>query len=90
MSHTLWIATRKGAFALRSDAARRSWKLSGPQFLGHIVHHIVQDPRDPKVVLMAAKTGHLGPTMYRSTERGRRRWASSNSACARDQFALLR
>ena len=72
MSHTLWIATRKGAFALRSDAARRSWKLSGPQFLGHIVHHIVQDPRDPKVVLMAAKTGHLGPTMYRSTDRGRK------------------
>ena len=74
MSHTLWIATRKGAFALRGDAARRSWKLSGPQFLGHIVHHIVQDPRDPKVVLMAAKTGHLGPTMYRSTDRGRK-WA---------------
>ncbi len=72
MSHTLWIATRKGAFALRSDAARRNWTLSGPQFLGHIVHHIVQDPRDPGVVLMAAKTGHLGPTMYRSTDRGRK------------------
>src|SRR5262245_52902300 len=71
MPNTLWIATRKGAFSLRSDAARRTWKLNGPQLLGHIVHHIVQDPRDPKVVLLAAKTGHLGPTMYRSTDRGK-------------------
>ena len=72
MPHTLWIATRKGAFMLRGDASRRTWKLSGPQFLGHVLHHIVQDPRDPKVVLMAAKTGHLGPTMYRSTDRGKK------------------
>ena len=72
MSHTLWIATRKGAFTLKGDAGRRKWNLSGPQFLGHVLHHIVQDPRDPKVVLMAAKTGHLGPTMFRSTDRGRK------------------
>lgn len=71
MPGTLWIGTRKGAFALRPDARRRVWRLSGPQFLGHIIHHIVQDPREPKLLLMAAKTGHLGPTVYRSTNRGR-------------------
>ena len=71
MTHTLWLGTRKGLFALRSDAARRRWKLAGPQFLGHIIHHVVQDPRDPRVLLMAAKTGHLGPTVYRSADRGR-------------------
>lgn len=71
MGNTLWVGTRKGAFSLRSDARRRSWKLAGPQFLGHIIHHIVQDPREPKVLLMAAKTGHLGPTVFRSTDRGR-------------------
>lgn len=71
MASTLWIGTRKGAFALRPDARRRGWRLSGPQFLGHIIHHIVQDPREPRVLLMAAKTGHLGPTVYRSTDRGR-------------------
>jgi hypothetical protein len=69
---TLWIGTRKGAFALRSDERRRSWNLSSPQFLGHTIHHIVQDPRDPKSLLMAAKTGHLGPTVYRSVDRGRK------------------
>jgi photosystem II stability/assembly factor-like uncharacterized protein len=71
MASTLWISTRKGAFALRADAGRKVWKLAGPQFLGHIVHHIVQDPREPKVLLMAAKTGHLGPTVFRSADRGR-------------------
>lgn len=71
MAPTLWIGTRKGAFALRPDTARRRWRLAGPQFLGHIVHHIVQDPREPRVLLMAAKTGHLGPTVYRSMDRGR-------------------
>jgi photosystem II stability/assembly factor-like uncharacterized protein len=71
MGTTLWIGTRKGAFALKSDGGRRRWTLSGPQFLGHIIHHIVQDPREPRVLLMAAKTGHLGPTVYRSSDRGR-------------------
>ncbi len=71
MAGILWIATRKGAFALRPDARRKAWKLSGPQFLGHVIHHIVADPRDPKFVLMAAKTGHLGPTVFRSADRGK-------------------
>jgi hypothetical protein len=70
-SVTLWISTRKGAFALRSDEQRRRWTLHGPQFLGHTIHHIVQDPRRPRTLLMAAKTGHLGPTVYRSDDRGR-------------------
>lgn len=71
MAHTLWVATRKGLFALRAGTTRRSWKLSGPQFLGHIIQHVVQDPREPGVLLMAARTGHLGPTVFRSRDRGR-------------------
>jgi len=62
------IGTRKGGFILRSDRARRAWKLSGPTFLGHIVHHLVLDPRDGRTMLMAARTGHLGPTVFRSTD----------------------
>jgi hypothetical protein len=57
MANTIWVGTRKGLFALRSDARRRSWTLSGPQFLGHVMHHVVQDPREPKTALLAAKTG---------------------------------
>jgi hypothetical protein len=40
-SVVLLIGTRKGALILKSDRTRRTWKLSGPVFLGHIVHHLV-------------------------------------------------
>src|SRR5208337_4956910 len=72
MASTLWIGTRKGLFALRQDDRRRTWRVAGPQFLGHIVHHVVQDPREPRRLTMAAKTGHLGPTVYTSNDLGRR------------------
>ncbi|NOS77082.1 MAG: glycosyl hydrolase [Nitrospira sp.] len=68
---TLLIGTRKGAFTLKSDQARRTWKVSPPMFLGHIIHHVVADPRDRRTVLMAASTGHLGPTIFRSTNAGK-------------------
>lgn len=68
---TLLIATRKGAFFLRGSKSREKWKLSDPLFLGHTVHHIVQDPRDPKSILMACRTGHLGPTVFRSNDLGK-------------------
>ena len=68
---TLLIGTRKGAFTLKSDRARRTWKVSPPIFLGHIIHHVVADPRDRRTMLMAASTGHLGPTVFRSTDVGK-------------------
>jgi photosystem II stability/assembly factor-like uncharacterized protein len=71
MTERLLIGTRKGAFVLRAAAQRRGWRVVGPQFLGHIIHHVLQDPREPKRLLMAAKTGHLGPTVFRSADGGR-------------------
>jgi hypothetical protein len=65
------VATRKGAWLLHADAARRTWRVDGPHFLGHIVNHVVLDPRDGRTLLAAAKTGHLGPTVFRSTNLGR-------------------
>ena len=61
----LFVGTRKGAWFLTSDADRRAWRLEGPHFLGHIVNHLVLDPRDGRTLLMASKTGHLGPTIFR-------------------------
>jgi photosystem II stability/assembly factor-like uncharacterized protein len=68
---SLLIATRKGAWILKSDRGRQTWAIDGPVFLGHIVHHIVLDPRNRGTVLMAARTGHLGPTVFRSTDDGK-------------------
>ncbi len=65
------VATRKGAWLYHGDASRRTWRVNGPHFLGHIVHHVVLDPRDGRTLLAAAKTGHLGPTVFRSTDLGR-------------------
>jgi photosystem II stability/assembly factor-like uncharacterized protein len=67
----LLVATRKGAFLLKGDRSRRTWKTTGPIFLGHVVHHLVMDPRDRRTLVMAARTGHLGPTVFRSTDLGR-------------------
>ena len=47
---SLLVATRKGAFILKSDAMRRTWKTTGPLFLGQIVHHMVLDPRDGRTL----------------------------------------
>jgi hypothetical protein len=67
----LMVGTRKGAWLFHGDASRRSWRVDGPHFLGHIFNHIVLDPRDRRTLLAAAKTGHLGPTIFRSTDRGK-------------------
>ena len=67
----LMVGTRKGAFLYHADASRKRWRLDGPHFLGCIVHHLVLDPRDGRTMLMATRTGHLGPTVLRSTDRGR-------------------
>jgi photosystem II stability/assembly factor-like uncharacterized protein len=65
------VATRKGAWIYQGDAGRRSWRADGPHFLGHIISHVMLDPRDGRTLLAAAKTGHLGPTIFRSTDLGR-------------------
>jgi photosystem II stability/assembly factor-like uncharacterized protein len=67
----IFVATRKGAWIFSSDAARARWAVDGPHFLGHIIHHLVLDPRDGRTLLAAASTGHLGPTIFRSTDFGR-------------------
>lgn len=79
---SLLVATRKGAFILHSDKSRRRWALAGPMFFGQIVHHMVLDPRPARsggqTLLVAARTGHLGPTIFRSTNFGRT-WKEASS-----------
>ena len=78
----LLVATRKGAFILRSDKARRAWRTTGPMFFGQIVHHMVLDLRSNaaggRTLLAATSTGHLGPTMSRSTDFGKT-WKEAGS-----------
>ena len=65
------VGTRKGAWLYHGDRKRKTWRVDGPHFLGQIINHLVLDPRDGRTLLAAAKTGHLGPTIFRSTDLGR-------------------
>ena len=67
---SLLVGTRKGAWFFHSDAGRKAWRVDGPTMLGQIVNHLVRDTRSG-TMLMAAKTGHLGPTIFRSTDKGK-------------------
>jgi hypothetical protein len=45
--------------------------VNGPFLLGATINHIVLDPRGSKTMLMAAHPGHIGPTIYSSTDFGK-------------------
>jgi len=67
-ANTWIIGTRKGAWTLGMDGGSLP---AEPWFFGAQVHHLVQDTRGTGTILAAARTGHLGPTVYRSTDAGR-------------------
>ena len=67
---TLLVGTRKGAFVVAGNPERDSWTVSEPMFLGHIAQHMVLDPRNGTRLLLAAGTGHLGPTVFHSDDMG--------------------
>ena len=73
----LLVGTRKGAFVFSSKDGRRTWKASGPHFLGREVYHIVYDQRN-KLLLASVIDGHWGPSVARSSDLGKS-WKISNS-----------
>ena len=74
----LLVGTRKGLWILLGDDQRDTWDVRGPMYLGHIVQHAVLDPRDRETLLLATRTGHLGPTVFRSSDLGRS-WSEAAS-----------
>lgn len=67
----VYVGTRKGSYVVRSDAARRSWKVEGPFHEDADVYHVVADPRHPGHVYSLANSPFWGPVLYRSTDGGR-------------------
>src|SRR5215475_3259137 len=68
-ANTWILGTRKGAWALRDSGGLG--RMDEPWFFGMQVHHVIQDQRGRGTLLAAVRTGHLGPTIYRSTDGGR-------------------
>lgn len=67
----LLVGTRKGGFILRGDAKRKEFKVIREIMIGNTIHHIVMDPRDGRTIVMTSRSGHLGPTIYHSTDLGK-------------------
>ncbi|HUP76608.1 MAG TPA: hypothetical protein VM282_26475 [Acidimicrobiales bacterium] len=66
----LLVGTRKGVFTVAADESREKWTVSDPMFLGHIAQHVVLDPREGRRMVLATRTGHLGPTVFHSDDLG--------------------
>jgi hypothetical protein len=67
---TVWIGTRKGAFAF-STQNRKTWKIAGPHFRGWEVNHVSQDSREPKRMYAAVNSTWFGPHIHASTNGGK-------------------
>ena len=66
-SVTLWIGTRKGAFAARTKD-RKTWKLEGPYLRGNEINHVAADPRQPKRVYATVTNGWFGAHIRASAD----------------------
>jgi photosystem II stability/assembly factor-like uncharacterized protein len=64
------VGTRKGAFILSSDGARRSWDVSGPHFAGWEIYHLKGSPADPQRIYCSQGSGWFGQLMQRSDDGG--------------------
>ena len=63
------VGTRKGGFILSSDAARKSWSLSGPHWPGRDIFHMAYDPRDG-TTWAAINSTYWGSEVQRSRDLG--------------------
>jgi photosystem II stability/assembly factor-like uncharacterized protein len=84
---TVWIGTRKGAFAF-STRNRKTWSVDGPHFRGLEVNHISQDTREPRRLYAAVNSAWFGPHIHASTNGGKT-WKLSEKGlelkCVSDQ-----
>jgi len=64
------VGTKKGAFVLTSDGARKNWKVSGPHFAGWEIYHLKGSPADPNRLYASQTSGWFGQVMQRSNDGG--------------------
>jgi photosystem II stability/assembly factor-like uncharacterized protein len=66
----LLVGTRKGAFILTADGARKDWAVSGPFFAGWEVYHLKGSPADPDRLYASQSSSWFGQIMQRSDDGG--------------------
>lgn len=67
----LLAGTRKGAFVLTSDGARKQWDISGPHFGGWEIYHVKGSPVDPDRLYASQSSGWFGQVIQCSQDGGK-------------------
>jgi photosystem II stability/assembly factor-like uncharacterized protein len=65
------VGTRKGAFVLGSDGARKTWGVSGPHFAGWEVYHLKGSPVEPDRIYVSQSSSWFGQQIQRSSDGGK-------------------
>jgi photosystem II stability/assembly factor-like uncharacterized protein len=65
------VGTKKGAFVLTSDGARKSWDVAGPHFPGWEIYHMKGSPVNPDRVYASQSNAWFGQLMQRSDDGGK-------------------
>jgi photosystem II stability/assembly factor-like uncharacterized protein len=66
----LLVGTRKGAFILTADGARKQWQVNGPFFGGWEIYHLKGSPADPNRLYASQSSGWFGQVIQRSDDGG--------------------
>ncbi len=67
----LLVGTRKGAFILTSDGARKKWDVRGPFFGGWEMYHLKGSPADPNRLYASQTSSWFGQVIQRSDDGGK-------------------
>ena len=68
------VGTRKGAFVLSADGARKAWTVDGPHFPGWEIYHVKGSPVDPDRIYASQSSGWFGQQIQCSKDGGKS-WA---------------
>jgi photosystem II stability/assembly factor-like uncharacterized protein len=79
----LLVGTRKGAFILTSDAARKNWSVAGPHFPGWEIYHLKASPVDPNRIYASQSSAWFGQVIKRSSDAGLT-WETAGNGFAYD------
>lgn len=63
--------TKKGAFILTADGARKQWQINGPFFAGWEIYHLKGSPVDPNRIYASQSSGWFGQIVQRSDDGGK-------------------
>ncbi len=65
------VGTKKGAFILAADGARKNWKIEGPHFMGWEVYHLKGSSVDPDRIYCSQTSSWFGQIIQRSDDGGK-------------------